>query len=69
MTIYYSTKEKDMLDYICWQHYGFTSGAVEVVLENNTGLAEYDSFLPGGLKIKLPSIQEPLNKSVLKVWE
>lgn len=69
MTIYYSTKEKDMLDYICWQHYGFTSGAVEEVLLKNPGLAEYESFLPAGLKIRLPTIQEQLKKSKLKVWE
>lgn len=69
MTIYYSTKEKDMLDYICWQHYEFTSGAVEVVLEKNPGLAEYGSFLPAGLKITLPVIEKPLQKSTLKVWE
>ncbi|WP_265027176.1 tail protein X [Wolbachia endosymbiont (group A) of Bombylius major] len=68
MTIYYSTKEKDMLDYICWEHYGFTSGAVEIVLEENPGLAEYGSFLPAGLKIKLPIIEKPLQKSVLKIW-
>lgn len=69
MTIYYSTKEKDMLDYICWQHYGFTSGAVEVILKKNPGLAEYGSFLPAGLKITLPVIEKPLQKSTLKVWE
>ena len=68
MTTYYMTKEEEMLDLICWRHYGFSSGAVEVVLEANPGLAEY-IFLPAGLKIKLPSIQEPLKKSILKVWE
>ena len=68
MTIYYSIKEKDMLDYICWEHYGFTSGAVEIVLEENPGLAEYGSFLPAGLKIKLPIIEKPLQKSILKIW-
>ncbi|UPA54462.1 tail protein X [Wolbachia pipientis] len=68
MTIYYSTKEKDMLDYICWEHYGFTSGAVEIVLEENPGLAEYGSFLPAGLKIKLPIIEKPLQKLILKIW-
>ncbi|MDG7056551.1 MAG: tail protein X [Wolbachia endosymbiont of Penenirmus auritus] len=68
MTIYYSTKENDMLDYICWKHYGFTSGAVEIVLEENPGLAEYGSFLPAGLKIKLPVIEKPLQKSTLKIW-
>ncbi|MDV6249247.1 tail protein X [Wolbachia endosymbiont of Diaphorina citri] len=69
MTIYYLTKEKDMLDYICWEHYGFTSGVVEVVLEKNPGLAEYGSFLPAGLKITLPVREKPLQKSTLKVWE
>ncbi len=69
MTIYYLAKENDMLDYICWKHYGFTSGAVEIVLEENPGLAEYGSFLPAGLKIKLPTIQKPVQKSKLKVWE
>ncbi len=44
MTIYYLAKENDMLDYICWKHYGFTSGAVEIVLEENPGLAEYGIF-------------------------
>nr|WP_255453406.1 tail protein X [Wolbachia endosymbiont of Atemnus politus] len=56
------------MDYICWKHYGFTSGVVEIVLEENPGLAEYGSFLPAGLKIKLPVIEEPLKKSTLKIW-
>lgn len=68
MTIYYSAKENDMLDYICWKHYGFTSGAVEIVLEENPRLAEYGSFLPAGLKIELPIIEKPLQKSTLKIW-
>lgn len=69
MRVYYVVRENEMLDYICFKHYGYSSGAVEVVLEENPGLAENGSFLPGRLKIKLPSIQELLNKSVLKVWE
>ncbi|WP_423348843.1 tail protein X [Wolbachia sp. wLmal] len=68
MTIHYLAKENDMLDYICWKHYGFTSGAVEIVLEENPGLAEYGSFLPAGLKIKLPIIEKHLQKSTLKIW-
>ncbi|APR98628.1 tail protein X [Wolbachia endosymbiont of Folsomia candida] len=69
MTTYYTTKQNEMLDYICWRHYGFTNGVVELVLEFNPGLAEYGSFLPAGLKIKLPVIEEPLEKSILKMWE
>ncbi|XMA30466.1 tail protein X [Wolbachia endosymbiont of Tetranychus urticae] len=66
--MYYLAKENDILDYICWKHYGFTSGAVEIVLEENPGLSEYGSFLPAGLKIKLPIIEKPLQKSILKIW-
>lgn len=67
--IVYLTKENEMLDLICWRHYGFTDGVVELVLETNPSLAEYGSFLPAGLKIKLPVIQEPLKRSTLKIWE
>ncbi len=69
MTIYYLAKEGEMLDLICWKHYGFTDGIVELVLAENLGLAEYGSFLPAGLKIKLPVIQKPVQKSKSKVWE
>nr|WP_264688486.1 tail protein X [Wolbachia endosymbiont (group A) of Sympetrum striolatum] len=67
--MYYFTKDKEMLDYICWRHYGYSSGAVEVVLEKNPGLAEYGSFLPAGLKIKLPKIQKISQKSVVKILD
>ncbi|WP_406828444.1 tail protein X [Wolbachia endosymbiont (group A) of Icerya purchasi] len=67
--IYYFTKENEMLDYICWKHYGYSSGSVEAVLEENPGLAEYGSFLPGGLKIKLPEIQRASQKSVVKILD
>ncbi|WP_264687463.1 tail protein X [Wolbachia endosymbiont (group B) of Erynnis tages] len=69
MTVHYITRENEMLDYICFKRYGYSSGAVEIVLEANPGLAEYGSFLPTGLKIRLPRIQEQLKKSKLKVWE
>ncbi|MBS9531145.1 MULTISPECIES: tail protein X [unclassified Wolbachia] len=69
MTVHYIARENEMLDYICFKHYGYSSGAVEIVLEANPGLAEYGSFLPAGLKIRLPRIQEQLKKSKLKVWE
>ncbi|WP_254229437.1 tail protein X [Wolbachia pipientis] len=70
MTTYYISKENEILDLICWRHYGFTEGrVVEIVLEANRGLAEYGSFLPAGLKIKLPNIQKPMQKPKLKVWE
>ncbi|BFD48241.1 MAG: tail protein X [Wolbachia endosymbiont of Sergentomyia squamirostris] len=69
MIVHYITRENEMLDQICWKHYGYSSGAVEIVLEENPGIADYGSFLPAGLKIRLPTIQEQLKKSKLKVWE
>ncbi|WP_425383799.1 tail protein X [Wolbachia endosymbiont (group A) of Scoparia ambigualis] len=69
MIVHYITREKEMLDYICFKHYGHSSGTVEELLLENPGLAEYGSFLPAGLKIRLPIIQKQLKKSKLKVWE
>lgn len=69
MTTYYYTRENEMLDYICWKHYGYSGGAVELVLESNPGLAEHGSFLPAGLKIKLPVIQKTSQESITKILE
>ena len=69
MTVYYVSKENEMLDLICWKHYGYSSGAVEKVLLENPDLVEYESFLPAGLKIKLPVIQKSMQKSKLKFCE
>lgn len=57
-----------MLDLICWNYYGFSSEAVEVVLRANPGLAEYE-LLPAGLIIKLPVIQRTIQKQVVKLWD
>ncbi|MFP3016475.1 MAG: tail protein X [Wolbachia sp.] len=67
--IYYYTKENEMLDLICWKHYGYSSGAVEEVLLENPGLAEHGSFLPTGLRIKLPKIQKILKESVINILD
>ena len=68
MTLY-RTKEHDMLDWICWKHYGFQSGAVEIVLTANPELAEWGSFLPAGLLITLPEIKKATAKSTIKLWD
>ena len=47
MSVIYSTKEGDVLDYICWKYYQKTSGVVEKVLEANRHLANLGAkFLP-----------------------
>lgn len=54
----YITKPGDILDEICYRHYGSTQeGQVEAVLEANRelDLGRY-IVLPGGLKLILPEI-------------
>jgi len=55
----YITKPGDMLDEICYRHYGSTGeGQVEAVLEANRelDLGQY-VILPGGLEIKFSDVQ------------
>ena len=54
--IRYRTRDGDMIDAICYAHYGRTDGAVEAVLEVNRHLANRDPVLPGGLIIDLPDL-------------
>ncbi|NVK42098.1 MAG: tail protein X [Oceanospirillaceae bacterium] len=52
----YQTSEGDVLDAICYAHYGRASGVIEKVLDANPKLCEYDVHLPAGVKITLPEI-------------
>lgn len=52
----YVTQEGDLLDHICWRHYGREWGTPEAVLTANRGLASIGGPMPGGLTIFLPSI-------------
>jgi phage tail protein X len=67
--IIYQTKENDVIDWICWQHYGFTNGAVEEVLKVNPEIAEYDDYLPEGLVIKLPQISRENVRKQVRLWD
>ena len=66
----YRTKEGDMLDWICWRHYGQQAGAVEAVLKANPGLSEAGPLLPAGLVIELPDLPQP-NQSIdtVRLWD
>jgi phage tail protein X len=67
--ITYRTKDGDVIDWICWKHYGFTSGAVEEVLKINPKVAEYDGHLPEGLLISLPEINSKIAAKQVKLWD
>lgn len=65
----YRTKEGDVLDRVCWKHYGVQAGAVEAVLEANTNLAEHGEVLPAGLEIVLPDLVLPETEKLIRLWD
>ena len=64
----YVTKDGETLDYICWKYYGRTN-VVEQVLQANRHLAKLDAVLPCGVKINLPTIEEPEDTKKIKLWQ
>jgi phage tail protein X len=52
----HTTQDDDMLDDICWRHYGRQSGAVEEVLDGNQGLAARGAIYPAGQSVNLIDI-------------
>lgn len=65
----YRTREGDMVDWICWKHYGRQAGAVEAVLEANPGLADYGAILPSNVIITLPDIELPESEEIIRLWD
>lgn len=68
MTIY-TTVDGDTIDLICHRHYGRTDGVVEKVLTLNRHLENHGAILPNGVKILMPTIEEPKTKQKLKLWQ
>jgi phage tail protein X len=65
--ISYITKEGDVLDWICWKHYG-TTAVLEIVLAANPDIT--DCKLPAGVEIKLPFIGSIAKKNgEIKLWD
>ena len=52
------TMAGDVLDEICWRHYG-REDAVPAVLAANPGLADHPLHLPAGIRITLPDLPPP----------
>lgn len=69
MAATYLTREDDVLDDICWRHYGRQSGAVEAVLAANPGLAERAPRYPSGVMIHLPDIAAPSEPGPVRLWD
>ena len=52
----YRTKDGDMLDAICYNHYGSSAYYVEAVLTSNPHLTQQTPLLPAGILIALPDL-------------
>ena len=65
----YITKDGDMLDWICWRHYGRSNGTTESVLEANPHLAFQPARLPTGLSVVLPEIEAPEVTGRIRLWD
>lgn len=67
----YTTRQNDMLDLICFQHYGYHTGTVEAVLEANRDLSALPCILPAGLTILLPDLPSAAerNPAPMRLWD
>jgi phage tail protein X len=66
--IIYVTKDGDVLDAICFQYYGSTTGIVEKVLEANRHIADIGAIFEAGVKITLPDLNQEEATESIKLW-
>ncbi|MGY1952493.1 tail protein X [Pseudomonas pergaminensis] len=62
------TSDGDLLDTLCYQHYGHLNGTVEAVLAANRLLADEPQPLRTGLLIEFPDLPEPVGEQV-QLWD
>ena len=63
------TVEGDVLDALCWRHYG-RGDAVPAVLDANPGLAALGPELPAGRILALPDLPAPERRAAaVRLWE
>ncbi len=62
------TSDGDLLDTLCYQHYGHLNGTVEAVLAANRLLADEPQPLRTGLLITFPDLLEPVSEQV-QLWD
>lgn len=71
MATIYLTRDGDMLDLICFDHYGpdALNQSVTAVLEANPGLADQGAMFPAGLSITLPDWTPLAVQSAVQLWD
>lgn len=62
------TSDGDLLDTLCYQHYGHLNGTVEAVLAANRLLADEPQPLRARLLITFPDFAEPVAEQV-QLWD
>ncbi|QQD56234.1 tail protein X [Pseudomonas fluorescens BBc6R8] len=62
------TSDGDLLDTLCYQHYGHLNGTVEAVLAANRLLADEPQPLRTGLLITFPVLADPVAEQV-QLWD
>ena len=68
MATTYRTREGDIIDAICWRHYG-RENAVINVLKANPGLADRGAVLASGIQIILPTLSTSVAKESSSLWD
>lgn len=64
----YQTIGGELLDEICYRHYG-NETSLETVLVANPGIAAY-TYLPAGLTIKLPLLDQAASTAqAVSLWD
>lgn len=62
------TSDGDLLDTLCYQHYGHLNGCVEAVLDANQGLADEPQPFRAGVLIRLPELATRAEARV-QLWD
>ncbi len=68
----YTTLDGDMLDHLCWRHYGREWDMVELVLNTNPDLADRGPVLPAGVTILLPRVETrsgPPRRDIVRLFD
>jgi phage tail protein X len=68
MATLYMTRDGDMIDAICFKHYGRSDKTTERVLEANPRLADYGPRLPPGILVNLPDLPPPEEEKTVRIW-
>jgi phage tail protein X len=65
----YLARGHDVLDDLCWRHYGRQAGAAKAALDANPGLADQGPIYPAGVSIVLPDLPVATVASSRRLWD